>query len=103
MSTMAISPVPFVNAASFDIQEPQAQSRQQDDAQTARAQAPSNASSSSAAGVAAQAFTGFPPDIQPIASLSPSSDIPQPLPAQPASDSSASPEQWSANLVDVYA
>jgi hypothetical protein len=40
------------------------------------------------------------PDVQPIASLTPSADIPaQAVPA----DLSGSPTQWSGAIVDVYA
>jgi len=102
MSAMAISPVPFVNATSVDLQEPQAQNRPPDDAQTPTAQAPAVMSSSSVAVVAAQGFTGFSPDVEPIASISPAIEMPQPLPVDLA-DSSAAPVQWSGSLVDVYA
>jgi len=100
MSVTAIGPVPFVNATSVNLQEPRAQNRPQDDAQTPAAQAPAVTSSSSV--VAAQAFTGFSPDVQPIASLIPAAEMPQPLPVDLADSSTASVE-WSGSLVDVYA
>lgn len=101
MSVMAISPVPFVNAPSLvNIEEPLVQSNLQEDTQKAKAQTLSDVSSSGSAVAAVQAFAAFQPDVQPIASLTPSADIPaQAVPA----DLSGSPTQWSGAIVDVYA
>jgi len=104
MSVTAISPVPFVNAPSLmNIEEPQVQSNLQDDTQKAKTQTLSDVSSSGSAVVAVQAFTAFQPDVQPIASLSPTNDIPQAVPVDLGPNSSGSPAQWSGALVDVYA
>jgi len=103
MSAMAISPVPFVNATSVSLQEPQAQSHLQEDTQQARAQTSPDGSSSGISSVAAQAFTAFSPNVQPIASLSPSNEMPQALPVDVGPDSNGSLPKWSGAMVDVYA
>jgi len=104
MSVTAISPVPFVNEPSLmNLEEPRVQSSLQEDAQKAKAQTSSNVSSSGSAAVAVQAFTAFQPDVQPIASLSPSNDAPPALPVDLGANSGDSPTQWSGAIVDVYA
>jgi len=104
MSVTAISPVPFVNEPSLmNLEEPRVQSSLQEDAQKAKAQTSSDVSSSGSAAIAVQAFTAFQPDVQPIASLSPSNDVPPALPVDLAPNSSDSPTQWSGAIVDVYA
>ena len=104
MSVTAISPVPFVNEPSLmNLEEPRVRSNLQDDAQKAKAQTSSDVSSSGSAAVAVQAFTAFQPDVQPIASLSPSNDVPPALPMDLAPKSSDSPTQWAGAVVDVYA
>ena len=104
MSVTAISPVPFVNAPSVvSMEEPQVQNDLQEDTQKAKAQSLSDVSSSGSAVVAVQAFTAFPPDVQPIASLSPTSDLPQAVPVDLGSSFSGSVPQWSGAMVDVYA
>ena len=104
MSVTAVSPVPFVNEPSLmNLEEPRVQSNLQEDAQKAKAQSSSDVSSSGSAAVAVQAFTAFQPDVQPIASLSPATDIPPTLPVDLGANSSDSPTQWSGAIVDVYA
>jgi hypothetical protein len=105
MSVMAISPVSFVNAPSMvNIEEPRVQSHLQEDSRKAKTQALSDVSSSGSAVAATQAFTAFQPDVQPIASLSPSTDMSTlAVPPGQASDSTGSPTQWSGAIVDVYA
>jgi hypothetical protein len=104
MSVTAISPIPFVDEPAFvDREEPQLQSNLQDDAQKTKAQVSSDVSSSGSAAVAVQAFTAFQPNVQPIASLSPTIDLPPALPADTGANSSDSATQWSAAIVDVYA
>ena len=104
MSVTAISPVPFVNEPSFvNLEEPQVQSSLQEDAQKAKAQSSSDVSSSGSAAIAVQAFTAFQPDVQPIASLSPSNEILPALPVDLGANSVDSPTQWSGAIVDVYA
>jgi len=105
MSTTAITPVPFVNATSLvDIGDAQAQRHLQDDTQTAKAQVSSDVSSSGSAAVSVQAFKAFQPDVQPIASLTPTTDIPtQTVPPDLSASVVSSPTQWSGAIVDVYA
>jgi hypothetical protein len=102
---MAISPVSFVNASSMvNIEESQAQSHLQEDSQKAKTQALSDVSSSGSAVAATQAFTAFQPDVQPIASLSPSTDMSTlAVPPDVGPNSNGSPTQWSGAMVDVYA
>ncbi len=108
MSVTAISPVSFLNAPSLiNIGQPQAQIPPQEDTQKTQEDA-SNASSPQASSptgnaIAVQAFTAFAPAVQPIASLIPTTDLPQTLPADLGTDSSASTPQWSAVALDVYA
>jgi hypothetical protein len=101
MSVMAISSVPFVSAASLmNMEEPQPQNNLQEDTQKAKAQTMSDVSSSGSAVAAKQAFTAFQPDVQPIATLSPSTEIPT---QAVTPDLTGSPTQWSGAIVDVYA
>ena len=105
MSVIAISPVSFVNAPSMvNIEESQVQSHLQEDSQKAKTQALSDVSSSGSAVAAMQAFTAFQPDVQPIASLSPSADISAlAVPPDVGPNSNGSQTQWSGAIVDVYA
>jgi hypothetical protein len=104
MSVTAVSPVSCLSATSLiNKGEPQAQSYPQEDTEKAKAQISSDVSSSGSAAVAVQAFTAFQPDVQPIASLSPTSDGSQALPVSPGADLSGSTAQWSGGVVDVYA
>jgi len=104
MSVTAISPVPFVSEPSLmNLEEPRVQSSLQEDSQKAKAQTSSDVSSSGSAAIAVQAFRAFQPDVQPIASLSPSNEVPPTLPVDLAPNSSDSPTQWSGAIVDVYA
>lgn len=105
MSVTAISPVSFLTAASLiNLGQPQASSPSQDDAQQTNAlELPSSSPSPSGSSVAVQAFTAFPPAVQPIASLSPTNDVPQALPVDPAADLTGFIPQWSGLTVDVYA
>jgi hypothetical protein len=98
MSVTAISPVSFLNATSLiDKGQPQAQ----EDSEKAKAQTSLDVLSSGSAAVAVQAFTAFQPDVQPIAILSPTSDVSQEL--RVGADLSGSTAQWSGGMVDVYA
>jgi hypothetical protein len=103
MSVMAISPVPFVNAASLANTQPEAQSHLQEDAQRTTAQISSDVSSSGSAATAVQAFMAFQPDVQPIASLNPPEDTQPALPTESSTDLSGATPQWSGTMVDVYA
>ena len=111
MSVTAISPVSFLNATSLiNTEQPQAQIPLQEDAQKTQADASIASSSASPQGssptgnaIAVQAFTAFAPAVQPIASLIPATDLPQALPVDLGTDSSASTPQWSAVALDVYA
>lgn|ERR1700724_3508036 len=103
MSVMAISPVPFVNAASLANTRPEAQSHLQDDAQKTTAQISSDVSSSGSAATAVQAFMAFQPDVQPIASLNPANDTQPALPVEASTDVSNSTPAWSGAGIDVYA
>ncbi len=103
MSVMAISPVPFVNAASLANTQPEAQSHLQDDTQKTTAQISSDLSSSGGAATAVQAFMAFQPDVQPIASLNPPDDTQPALPVEASTDLNGSTPQWSGAIVDIYA
>src|ERR1700721_814557 len=94
MSVMAISPVPFVNAASLANTRPEAQSHLQDDAQKTTAQISSDVSSSGSAATAVQAFMAFQPDVQPIASLNPPNNTQPPLPVEESTGVRNSQPQW---------
>jgi hypothetical protein len=103
MSVTAISPVSFVNAPSFvNTEAPQVQRNLQEDTQKAKAEALSDVSSSGSGVAAVQAFMAFPPDVQPIASLIPTNDMPQALPVGSGPSSGDSLPQWSGAIVDVY-
>ena len=111
MSVTAISPVSFLNAPSLiNVGQPQAQRPPQEDAQKTQDDASNASSSASPQGgspsgnaVAMQAFTAFAPAVQPIASLSPTTDVAPPLPVDLGTDSGSSTPQWSAVALDVYA
>jgi hypothetical protein len=105
MSITAISPVSYLAAASLvNIGQPQAPSPSQEDTQKTKTPDVSSSSPSpSGSSVAVQAFTAFPPAVQPIASLIPASDPQQTLPPDLSLDSTGFTPQWSGLTVDVYA
>jgi len=111
MSITAISPVSFLNATSLiNVGQPQAQSPPQQDTQKMQEDAPYTSTSASPQGgsptgnaIAVQAFTAFAPAVQPIASLSPTTDLPQASPVDLGTDASGFVPQWSAVALDVYA
>lgn len=105
MSITAIRPVSYLAAASLvNIGQPQAPSPSQEDTQKTKTPDVSSSSPSpSGSSVAVQAFTAFPPAVQPIASLSPASDPQQTLPPDLGLDSTGFTPQWSGLTVDVYA
>lgn len=104
MSVTAISPVSFLNAASLiNLEQPHAPSPSQEDTQKTKTPDVSSSSPPSGSSVAVQAFTAFPPAVQPIASLNPASDPQQALPPDLGPDSTGFTPQWSGLTVDVYA
>jgi hypothetical protein len=104
MNVKAISPVPFANApALLRLEQPQAQSHLQEDTPIAKPRTSPEVSSSGSTAVAVQAFTAFPPNVQPIATLVPANDTPQALPVDLGSNPGGSPVPWSGVNVDVYA
>jgi hypothetical protein len=102
MSVTPIRPVSFVNATSVSTADARAHGYPQEDAEQAKPPAGSDVSSSNGA-VATQGFLAFPPDVQPIASLSPTHDMPPALPGDLGPDFSGSVAQWSGAIVDLYA
>jgi hypothetical protein len=103
VSVTAIGPVSFLNATSLiNAGQPQRQSPLPEDIQKTSVEAADVALTAglSPSGKAAtvQAFTAFPPAVQPIASLSPGGEIPQALPVDLGLDSTDSarngPGSW---------